>query len=287
MLKRIAYLRNIRGLPRQAAKLLRRYLSLAPARARSAKLYLLLANLYVDVGETKKAFAAFRTAARKARVSSDELLLADILRKWGYLYLHTEEEPRKKKAARKIQEAVDIIVRLLKRGETKEKLQVAANCYASLGNYYWILYLFSGDEVHLQAAKRAYWVALQFAYKSEAKERAITILGDLGNVAIREKDWEGAEELLLSARDGAEKYYKHALPAALLRLGYLFLNPENPSRDLKKAERFFGDSLGVARKSGWKREQADALKALGKIKEAEEIYRSIGYKSHLKAVKAK
>lgn len=272
ILKKIAYLRNVKGAPKLAAKALKKYLGVTPAKMRSARLYLILANLYVDIGETRKAFAAFRLAARKSRNAADELMLSDVLRKWGYLYLHTETDLAR--AKEKIEESVMIINKLLEKDFAKEVFAVAANCYASLGNYCHA----SGNKI---AAKAAYQKAHDFAERAGFKERAVTILGDLGNIAIEEKQWREAEVLLRDVSKRAKKYYQHALPAALLRLGRLFSDPENPNRDISKATQFFNKSLVVARRSGWRREEADALFELGKKTEAETIYKKIGYKRHI------
>lgn len=234
--------------------------SLAP-RKRTPNLYLFLANLYVDIGESRRAKAAFRTAAQKARQAKDNAQLADILRKWGYLYLHTDPNPRQAQkliteSVRLIDQEIGAVVSSNDREITRELLSIAANCYASLGN----LHQTKGD---LPNAKSAYEKALWYADSSGFKERAVTVLGDLGSVAISEENWKEAERLLLEVRDRAERYYQHALPAALLRLGKHFASPRNPNLDLDKAEHFFKESLRVAKKSGWKREQADALLALG------------------------
>lgn len=282
VLEKIAYLRNIKGLPKIAAKILKKYLSSIPANSRTPELYLLLANLYIDIGKTKKALAGFRIAAQKAKLKSNKLLLANILRKWGYLYLHTEKNLSK--AADKINESVKIIDEIMRCELNNEILRVAANCYASLGNYHY-------DSNALKSAKDAYRKAIKLGVKSKFKERIITVLGDLGNVAIREKKWNEAEKLLKKTKGRAEKYYQHALPSSLVRLGYLFMNTENPAKNTEKAENYIKESLEVAKKSGWKREQADALLAFGKlkiiqgkskegenyIKKAEKIYNAINH----------
>ncbi len=279
MLDKVRRLRNVRGLPKMAARLLESYIRSLPARKRTATPYLLLANLYVDIGKTPRAKAAFRTAAQKARQAKDNIQLADILRKWGYLYLHTN--PNLKQAQKLITESVRIIEQEIgavvssnDREVTRKLLNVAANCHASLGNL-------QQTKGSLPNAKNAYKKALWYADSSGAKERAVTVMGDLGSIAILQKRWQEAESLLSEARNRAEEYYQHALPAALLRLGRLYESSQNPHFNLAKAKRFFKESLQVAKKGGWKREEADALYALGEVERADKIYRSIGYRAHL------
>lgn len=284
ILERILHLRNIKGLPRLAVSILREYLSQAPPAYRTGRLYLIMANLYIDVGETKKAFAAFRLAERKARKSNDQLLLADVLRKYGYLYLHTE--PRSAKAAEKINEAITVVNKLIKNNPTEEVFKVAANCYASLGNY-----LHHRDR---PAAKEAYQRSLAYCQQSKFREREVTVLSDLGRVAMEEKNWSEAKNLLEQAITKARAYYQHALPSSLLRLGLWYMDEENTDKEFLEAEKYFRKSLGTAKKSGWKREEAEALAVLGKLKyfqknfaeakvlkkKSETIYKKIGYKSH-------
>lgn len=279
IVERVKHLRNVRGLPQKAVQTLEAFMRLLPARKRRADLYLLLANLYVDTGKSRRAKAAFRTAARKAKQARNNVLLADILRKWGYLYLHTN--PNLKDAQKLITESIRLIEQEIgmvvssnEREVTRQLLNVAANCHASLGN----LEQTKGD---LSEAKSAYEKALWYAESSGAKERAVTVMGDLGSIALSEKNWKEAERLLLEARNRAERYYQHALPAALLRLGRLYASPENPEHNPAQAEAFFKESLQVAKKGGWKREEADALRALGEKEKADRIYRSIGYHAHL------
>lgn len=273
VIKLIERLRNVKGVPRQAAAVLKRYLAAIPAKARTAKLYFLLANLSVDIGETEQAFAAFRMSARKARQAGDKLILADILRKWGYLCLHTER--RLEQAKEKIIEAIAIADALLRqKPDDNDVLKVAANCYASLGNYHWTL----RDSA---AARNAYENALAFADRAGFKERAVTVLGDLGSIALVEGRWKDALDLLQKTRDRAEKYYQHALPSSLVRLGRFFADFRNPDRDPGKARKYFTESLKVARRGGWKREEADALLELGKTAEANRIYKKIGYHRHV------
>lgn len=279
VIEKIKHLRNVRGLPKMAVKLLEGYMrSLAP-RKRTPNLYLFLANLYVDIGESRRAKAAFRTAAQKARRAKNNVLLADILRKWGYLYLHTNPNLRQAQkliteSVRLIEQEIGAVVSSNDREITRELLGIAANCYASLGN----LQQTKGD---LPDAKSAYEKALWYADSSGSKERAVTVMGDLGSIAISERNWKEAERLLTETSDRAKKYYQHALPAALLRLGCLFDMPANPDFDPDKAARLYKESLLVAKKGGWKREEADALRAQGEEKKANEIYRSIGYNAHL------
>lgn len=272
ILERAAYLRNVQGKPRVAAEILRKYLLKLPAKMRSGNHYLLLANFYLDIGETKKAIANFKKSAKIAGKESDRVLLADILRKWGYLFLHTKRNL--KTAGKKIAESVRIINSIRRRHQNREILKVGANCYASLGNYY----QFASN---LTKAKKSYLKALGLAKRAGFRERIVTVLGDLGNLAIQERNWKQAEKLLQEAAAGAERYYKHALPSSLLRLGRLFNRRENPRSNTPKALAYFKKSLRTARRGGWRREQADALLELKKLKAAKNIYKQIGYKKHL------
>ncbi len=225
------------------------------------------------MGRTADSFTMFRLAEKRARALGEHLVLADVLRKWGYLLLHTEKGSLER-ARILIDESVIVITRILREDNSREVLIVAANCYASLGNYF-------HTEGNLSEAKRAYRRAMEIAQDAQFKEREVTILGDLARIALDEKSWRVARELLREACDRAEQYYQYALPAQLVRLGRLYNTPENPEYDPNVANEYFQKSLRVARQGGWKREEADALQELGMQEKADEIYRSIGYDRHL------
>jgi len=284
MLKAIAHLRNVKGVPRLAARLLEFALFITRGHFLPKESYLMLAGLYNDIGETKKALRVFERAARKTKSASDELLYADILRKWGYVLLHARADGVH--AYEKIDEAIRVITRLLSIKESREAkpvLCVAANCYAALGNYWCSR---SPSE-----AKNCYNQALDFATRGNFPERVITLKADLGTIAIGEENWHEADRLLREALSDAWSYYQHAVPSSLVRLGHLYMEKKNPNCDFKKSEGFILESLRVAKKSGWRREQGDAFRALGKLAEvqgnkagaevafnhANGIYDSIGY----------
>lgn len=252
ILKKVAELRNVRGDLNSGIRLLEKELKQVKEEEKP-QLLLALAHLYIDTGKTEKAEKVFRKAIFLAGKRGDFLNKADSQRKFAYLLWH--KNANKRQALALCQAAQKTLQKIPK---TKDSMRISANIYATFGNIY-------GDSRDLEKALLWYKKAKIASQKSGFKEREVTIFGDLGNVYSWLGDFKKAEAFLRKAVKRARVYYRHAYPSSLLRLGRLFLNKQNPRRDLKRAKDFTKKSLEVAVKEGWRREQADAYEHLAKI----------------------
>jgi len=241
--------RNIEGDPLGAVKILEKAFPKASDKDKS-QILLRLANYYIDIGEVGKAKRSFEEAIKVSRKHKDFLTEADAKRKFAYLLWHQDAD--KKKALTLTRSALATLKKVS--DKSKEKPKVAANIYATFGNVY-------GDSRDLRKASLWYQKALKTAQKVGFKERVVTVLGDLGNLSMWRKDFRKAEEYFQKAAQRAKRYYRHAYPSSLLRLGRLYFSTGN----LRKAKKFAEQSLRVAEEEGWEREKADALETLGDI----------------------
>lgn len=248
--------RNIGGDPLGAVRILEEALPKVPDKE-EPQILLRLANYYIDIGEVEKAKRSFEGAIKISRKHKDFLTEADAKRKFAYLLWHQDAD--KKKALTLTRSALSTLKKVS--DKSKEKPKVAANIYATFGNVY-------GDSRDLRKASLWYHKALKTAQKAGFKERVVTVLGDLGNLSMWRKDFRKAEGYFQKAAQGAKRYYRHAYPSSVLRLGRLYLLKGN----LKKAKKFAERSLQVAEKENWEREKADALEVLG------DVYLSFGEK---------
>jgi len=277
--------RNIEGDPLGAVRILEKALPKSSDRDKP-QILLKLANYYIDIGEVGKAKKSFKEAIRISRRQKDFLTEADAKRKFAYLLWHQDVD--KKKALVLTRNALTTLRKV--GGKPKEKLKVAANIYATFGNIY-------GDSRDLRKASLWYHKALKTAQKIGFKERVVTVLGDLGNLLLWRRDFRKAEEYFQKAARRAKRYYRHAYPSSLLRLGRL----HRLTGDFKKAKKFAEQSLRVAEEENWEREKADALEVLGDIQlglgeeakvkkrytQALKIYRKLKYSWNVSSVEEK
>ncbi|MBM4402715.1 MAG: tetratricopeptide repeat protein [Candidatus Cloacimonetes bacterium] len=246
------HLRNVEGNLEGAIEILDRAL---PSAEEADKVVVLnkLASLYLDIGQTRKSIQTYERAITMAREVGNELSEADALRKLGYILWKTEVN-----AGKSIALAEQALSITNEHPNVKEYQAVEASAWATIGN------VLAGSG-RLDEGLKAYQQGLNAARGAGYKEREVTILGDIGNVCLWRGEFGEAEKYFQNALEGAERFYRHAFPSTLLRLGMLFANPENPTQDLKKAEGFCRQSFNVAKEEGWRREQADALDALGRL----------------------
>lgn len=284
---RVEYLRNVEGDLKGAIEILEEVL---PSTGGTDKVVVLnkLANLYLDIGETQQSIQTYERSITMAREIADELGEADALRKLGYILWKTEVD-----AEKSISLAKQALTITQEHPDEKEYQAVEASAWATMGN------VLAGSG-KLEEGLEAYQQGLRTARRADYKEREVTILGDIGNVCLWQGKFEKAEKYFQDALEKAERFYRHAFPSTLLRLGSLFANPENPAQDLKKAERFYQRSLKVAVAEGWRREQADAFDALGRLcaiqkkktdaldafRKALEIYQEVKYLKQMKAMQS-
>lgn len=286
ILGKVAELRNVKGDLSAGIELLEKGLQQARDEERP-QLLLALAHLYIDTGKIEKAEKIFRRTILLAGEIGDLLNKADSQRKLAYLLWHKNANKRQ---ALSLCQVAQTTVR--KTPKSRASIKIAANIYATFGNIY-------GDSRDLKKALFWYRKAQVACQKSKFKEREVTVLGDLGNIYSWLGDFGKAEIYLRKAVKKARVYYRHAYPSSLLRLGRLFLNKQNPKKDLKQARGFTKKSLEVAIKEGWRREQADAYEHLAKtyletgdknkaikmLQKALKIYQELKYSWNVKSVK--
>lgn len=231
-----------------------------------------LAHCYFYVGKTQKAINLYNEAYKLAQSTKNKLVESDILRKLAYVLWKTK---RNKNISLNLAKAsLKITNKYLQKKEFKK---VSASAWAAVGNI-------EEDSGQINKALGAYKKGLSLARSTDFIERESTILGDLGSVSIKKGRFKEAEAYLLEAENIGREKCRHELPAALLRLGYLYSDKRNSEKNLNKAKEYFKKSLKVALTEGWRREQADACFALGKLKnddellkKAKRIYDKIGY----------
>ncbi|NIT03634.1 tetratricopeptide repeat protein [Candidatus Saccharibacteria bacterium] len=265
VLERADRKRNIEGNPAGAVAILEKALQDAKDEDR-IPILLKLANYQIDVGQVEEAQNSFKQVIDLARAGKEYLALADAQRKWAYLLWH--QHANKEEALSLARSALRALKKDSK-SSRRENLKVAANIFATFGNIY-------GDSKEFRKASIWYRKALGSAEDAGFKERTVTVLGDLGNLFLWRKDYSEAREYLQQAARRAKRYYRHAYPSSLLRLGRLYLQQE----DLLRAEKFARESLEASLKGEWEREKADAWDLLGDIasvrggkREAERFYR--------------
>lgn len=287
VLRKAEYLRNVEGDLKGAIEILEKVL---PSTKEADKVAVLnkLANLYLDIGETQRSIQTYERAINMARELGDELNEADALRKLGYIFWKTEVN-----AEKSINLAEQALSITHKHPNEKEYQAVGASAWATIGN------VLAGSG-KLEKGLEAYQQGLNAARSAGYKEREVTILGDIGNVYLWQGRFEKAEKYFRDALRQAESYYRHAYPSTLVRIGSLFANPDNPAQDLKKAEGFYRQSLKVTEEEGWRREQADAFDALGRLyiaqgksiealdvfRKALQIYQEVEYLKQVESVRA-
>lgn len=264
-------LRNIKGKPREALKLLQKFEHKAKEPHEELLLRIAMAHLYLDIGESQKSQKNFGLA-----LSLLPVLRADILRKYAYLLWKLG------KSRRLVLEALNESLRELgKESVDRVKWHTAANVWATFGNIWF-------DSKDCKKALEAYKKALEFSRLADYKEREATVLGDIGNVYWIQKRYKNAITALNQALRLARRYHRHAEPSALLRLGRVYAEIGK----YPQAKRRFGESLKVAAAGKWKREIGDANNELGKLalrignnknaarhfRAALKIYRELGFK---------
>lgn len=275
--KEVINLRNIEGDLEGAIDLLESNIDTVDRKDKSA-LFMALAVLYSDVGRNKESIETSELALKLAKKTGNDWVEANVSRRLGWVIWSTRES--KDKAMRLVKDSL----RITEKHSDKPKFQrVAASAWAAVGNIEF-------DAENYKGALSAYKKGLRLAKKTAYVEREATLLGDIGYVYLSINDFSRAEKALKQAERLGRKQYRHELPTALLRLGYVYFHESNSKKSLNTAKKYFKESLMVALQDGWRREQADARFALAKIavekrdkdeavnlcREAIKIYQEIG-----------
>lgn len=245
----------------------------------SVSLKLRLGSVYRDLGKPKEALKFYQQALVLAKQFRLILARADALRLIGYLQLELGKWP-----LAKIVGFVKPAVLIVGKKNKREYWMMGANVYALLGNVY--------ANIKLQDFKKArenYLKGLKMARRAGFKGREITILNDIATVDLAQNKFGVAIKRFLEIKRKAKKSYRKTLPAVLLRLGNAYNNLENKNRDPKKALKCYIESWEVACKEGWKREEADALEALGDWywMRAMGVYEKLGHRQSVERVRRK
>lgn len=217
--------------------------------------YPFLAGIHLDLGNVKTSDRLFREGIVLARKQKDDMILADLLRKYGYI-MNKFHKNSYEKALRSVNESISILEnQTFRRGVffLNDAQKILASAYAAKGN---IL----GDNGKWKEALRWYRRGLRLA-EQYFPERTVTIRGDIANVYIwHMKKYSAAWRILERMLIDAARFYRHALPAAFQRFGYLYFHKKR----YDAAEAYFKlaelAARGIPGKGVWKRELADALK---------------------------
>lgn len=252
ILKQVANLRSVKGDLAGAIKLLEVEL---PKFQESEKAlgYRALGTLYSDVGRNKDSKNALIKAISLSQTYKNILIEADASRRLGYVVWTTEGDEAA--ALLLVQQAEEVI----KSESGLQFIKVKASIQALIGNIHF-------DQGRYQQAESAYLAGLKLARSCGYIERESTILGDLGNLALAQKQYQLALDFLNHAREIAENKYRHELPAALLRIGKVYFDRDNPDRDLSKSEEYFRQTLEIASHEGWKKDEAESYLAMARLK---------------------
>jgi tetratricopeptide (TPR) repeat protein len=261
--KEVARLRNVEGDLEGAISLLEDNSNLIDEKSKPAFL-MAQATLYSDVGRNDRAVETSELALKLARKAKDDWVEANVSRRLGWVIWSTKQD--KEKAIKLIKRALQITD---KHKDDKKFQKVAASAWAAIGNV-------ECDLGNNSKALAVFEKSLKLARETGYVEREATVLGDIGHIFLSTKEFDKAEEVLVQAEKIGREKYRHELPAALLRLGHVYYYKDSPKRNPKIAEKYFLESLSIAIKDGWKRDQADAKFALA------EVMRDRGNKSKAK-----
>ena len=285
LLKKVKKLRDRDQNLKEAKRILEEHLKTSNTKERML-IIKKLAEICLDLGEIQSAEKYFNEAIFLAEKLKENLVLADLYRKYGYF--------ANKYHKNGAQEGLGYVATSLKicncHPKDPEFLKVKASALAAKGN---ILY----DDKRNKEALKVYQEALKICSKIGFSEREVTLLGDIANIYISEKELRKAEKFLKEMLLKAVLYYKHSLPAALCRLGKLKLVEKKP----EEAQMWAELSLIVSQHGGWKREEAEAFELLGEIekkkknlkqaknylKKALKIYSNLDYYQRIETIKEK
>jgi tetratricopeptide (TPR) repeat protein len=274
-LKKARWLRNKKGKPAEALRLLEKFAPRVQDPYEEILLQVQVAHFALDVGQIRRSKMHFESA-----ISAADLARIDIVRKYVYLLWKMGD---RRQAIRMLERAEKDLSRI--RSDGLESHFVAANIHATWGNFWF-------DSKYYDKAIAAYRAAMRHAIKAGQHGRRATILGDIGNVYLAQKRHRDAIYALRQALRLAKKYHRHAEPSALLRLGRVYADMKN----YRNAKTHLTLSLRVAKRGNWKREIGDALNALGELEltkgdtksakrhfqKALAIYRSLGFRWHIR-----
>ena len=249
--EKVKYLRSVKGDLKGALKLLEGELLQHDENEKAPILYA-LGILYSDVGDYMRSKSNLRKAVLLAEKYNDIFIRSNALRRLGYVIWISEKNDTK--ALDFAEEALNI-VRKYKGNKYRE---VEASSYALIGNV-------NFDLGRYDQAGKVYKKGLIVTRRIGYIERESTILGDLGNLFLRQKQYSKALTYLEQAKAIAEKKYRHELPAALLRIGYVYFDRDNKDRNINVAKKYFNNCLKVSLKDGWKKDEAEAYLALSKV----------------------
>jgi tetratricopeptide (TPR) repeat protein len=237
LLDQAKYLRNLKGDLAGAIRLLENGILKLETIEQPAG-YLALGILYSDTGKKSQSQIALNQALTLSRSMGNKLVEADTLRRQGWEIWLSEKDSTA--AITLAQQASKIIARQT----DLPYLGVKANIYALIGN----IKFGSKDYV---GAEKSYRQALKITRSINYYEREATLLGDLGNLALRRKKYSLALKYLLQAEELGDKYQHHELPAALTRLGRLYSDSQNPDYNPEKAREYFQQALEISQREGW------------------------------------
>jgi tetratricopeptide (TPR) repeat protein len=274
-LKKARWLRNKKGKPAEALRLLEKFASRVQDPYEKILLQAQMAHFALDVGQIRRSKIHFESA-----ISATDLARIDIIRKYVYLLWKLDN---KRQAIQMLERAEKDLSRIGRGGP--EAHFVAANIYATWGNFWF-------DSKRYNKALTVYRRALRHAAKCGAYGRQATVWGDIGNVYCAQRAYRKAIVALRRALRLARKYHRHAEPSALLRLGKVYASMQN----WRAAKAYFMRSLRVAERGKWKRETGDAHNALGELaftrsdvksakahfKKALATYRYLGFRWHIR-----
>lgn len=249
--EKVKYLRSVKGDLKGALKLLDDEL---PQHSDEEKTSILYARgiLYSDIGDYKKSKSDLRKAVLLAKKYNNFFIESNASRRLGYVIWISEKN--EEKALDLAKKALNICSKL----KGKVFREVEASTHALIGNV-------NFDQNRYGQAEVAYSKGLRIARRIGYIERESTILGDLGNLALSQRQYSKALFYLKKAKIIAEKRYRHELPAALLRIGYIYFDGDNKGRNINVAKKYFNNCLKVSLKDGWKKDEADAYLALSKV----------------------
>lgn len=279
-MKKADDLRNFKGDLQGARRLLEQLLEKSEeADAEFPIIGAKLAAIYRDSGETELSWQMHEKSLKSAQFQNNPILSADILRAMSFFAIHSKTLKEAEEYIKRAQELVDSI-------DSRNVYEVKATVYAVLGN----IEMTKGNH---DKALEYYSTALDLAKKAGYIARIVTVTGDIANVYIAQGKNKEAEKQLLSVLEDAEREYRMAVPQLHMRYAKMKIK----EGDMNSAEKSLTEAMSVAKKEGWKRDQAEILETLagtkeGKdrkklLKESKEIFDEMGYSGHSDRVSKK
>lgn len=229
--------------------------------------YLLkLGALQRDNGSYSNSESTYKKGVSIALKESLKYYELDFYRSLLFLYLQQKDRQKSLVIITKCKNILKTVRKDIASSEIKNQ-KILANTYAVIGNYYFL-------NKQYKLSEQNYLIGFSYAKKTQFIERRTTILNDLANVYISQKQFIKAEKVLKKQLQIAKKLYKITVPQVYLRLSRLYVE----KNEYKKAIYYAKKSMFLAEKENWQRDFAESTEQIYRILQNKNDPNSVIYK---------